>query len=209
MSSILLTGGSGMLGGELLKLRDFLTPTHAELDITQSEQVKDYLHRHNPSLIVNCAGYIGSSEEDNNEIARCYEVNVKGVKNLTNYATCPIVHISTEGVVEPYNSYTMTKFMAERVVQKHTRYTIVRTNFWPRPFPFPRACHDLLTIGDYVDVIANRINRLIDLPCENEIVYVGTGLKTVFDVAKVTVPDIEPVACANFGLPMRKGLLNI
>ena len=211
MTSILLTGATGRLGKELVKLREFLAHSHTDMDITVPSSIAAYLDEHKPSLIVHAAGYVDSLKPENDaaEAIRCYETNVMATKHLVDYATCPIIYISTEGVVEPYNVYTLTKYISEGVIRTHHNYTIVRTNFWPRPFPFPKACDDLLTVGDYVDVVAGKINQLIDLPCENKVVYVGTGVKTVFDVARETVPDIEPVPCQQFGIPSRKGLLNI
>lgn len=208
---ILLTGASGRLGTEIQKLGIYLTPDLDEFDLTVPENVFAYLEKHKPSLIIHAAGYVDSlkPEVDALEAVKCYELNVTAVKCLIKYAKCPIIYISTEGVIEPYNMYTLTKLMAEYVIKQHPRYTIVRTNFWLRPFPFPKAAGDLLTIGDYIDVIAEKINQLVELPCENDVIYIGTGIKTVFDLAVQTVPDIESVPSETFGIPLRKGLLNI
>lgn len=211
MTKILLTGASGRLGTEIQKLGVYLTPDLDEFDLTIPKSVSTYLEKHKPSLIIHAAGYVDSlkPEIDSSEAIKCYELNVTAVKCLISYANCPIIYISTEGVIEPYNMYTLTKLMAEYVIKKHPSYTIVRTNFWPRPFPFPKAAEDLLTIGDYIDVIAEKINQLVELPCENDIIYIGTGIKTVFDLAVQTVPYIEPVPSETFEIPLRKGLLNI
>lgn len=211
MSEILLTGGSGRLGTELRKLRSYSAPTREELDITNPSNVAGYLSEHNPRLIVHSAGYVDSlkPEKDPEEKEKCYQANVIAVDTLIKYARCPIIYISTEGVIEPYNTYTLTKLLAEYALKRFAGHTIIRTNFWPRPFQFPKACDDLYTIGDYIDVIAKQIDELVDAPCSDEIVYVGTGVKTVYDIAKQTVPGIEPVSCKLFGIPRRSGLLDV
>lgn len=211
MGEILLTGGSGRLGTELQRLRPYLAPNRSELDITDEQNVEAYLTEHEPRLIVHSAGYVDSlkPETDEAEKEKCYQENVAAVYTLIRHARCPIIYISTEGVIEPYNTYTMTKLVAEYAFKGFLGHTIIRTNFWPRPFQFPKACDDLYTIGDYIDVIAGKIDELVDKPCTDEIVYVGTGVKTVYDIAKQTVPTIEPVSCKAFGIPPRKGLLEV
>lgn len=205
---ILLTGGSGKLGQELQKHRDYLAPTRDELDLTKEASIAYYLNLHKPDLIVLSGGYVKSlePETDDMEAIECFWTNVISVQYFIKFAQCPIVYISTEGVIDPYNIYTATKLMAENIIKKHRSYTIIRTNFWPRPFQFPKAADDLITIGDYVDKIAFIINCIIGMPCQNEIVYAGTGAKTVASLAAQTRPDIERVPAATFGIPKRREL---
>ena len=43
MKNILLTGGSGLLGRELQKYREYIAPTHREMDITNFKVVKIFV----------------------------------------------------------------------------------------------------------------------------------------------------------------------
>lgn len=216
---ILLIGASGRLGNELVKLREYLTPSSTEFDLTDTKKMTAYLAKNKPDLIVHCAGYVKSLEPETDamEAIKCYTLNVLATKSLVRVAQCPIVYISTEGVIEPYNMYTISKLLAENVVKKHPQHLIIRTNFWPRPFPFPKAANDLYTIGDYIDVVAEQIDDYIGLYEKSltdgrydfNLVYSSSDVKTVYDLAKQTVPDIEGVPCETFGIPKREGLLKI
>jgi dTDP-4-dehydrorhamnose reductase len=210
---ILLTGGSGQLGQELLKLRKYLAPTHAEMDITDESSVKKYLAKHKPDLIVHAAAYTntGLPERDGAAAAECYRVNVLGTRNIVANANVPIVFISSESVLEPHNFYVLTKIQAEREVMRHDHYKIVRTSFRANPFEYDKAATDMLTLADVVEKIAPLIDKTVDLPCENNIVYIGTGVKTVYDLAKQTRPDVLPVTRDDLqaNLPAMHSLLNI
>lgn len=210
---ILLTGGSGQLGQELLRLRKFLAPSHEVMDITNVDSIKKYLSKYKPDLIVHAAAYTNTSlpERDAAAAAECYRVNVIGTRNLVSQAACPIIFISSESVLEPHNFYVLTKIQAEKEIAKHDRYKIVRTSFRCNPFEYNKAAVDMLTLADVVEKIAPLINKTVDLPCENNIVYVGTGVKTVYDLAKQTRPDVQAVTRNDLqaDLPAMHSLLNI
>ena len=65
------------------------------------------------------------------------------------------------------------------------------------------------TIGDYVDVIASLIDKFIENP-KGKIVYIGTGKKTVYELAKKTRPDVKPIKRKDVEvrLPSLKGPLD-
>jgi len=191
MNKFLITGGSGRLGTELKKLwpnEDY--PSHEELDITEPIKKGDY------SLIIHCAGYtdVAKSKQESN---LCYDVNVNGTKNLLKvYKDIPFVFISTEYAVNPTTYYSETKQIAEREVVKHSHHLIIRTLFKPRPYPFDRAFYDQFTMGDYVDVIAKLITKEIldwylTYDRKSNIIYVGTGRKSIYELAKQTNPNVK------------------
>jgi dTDP-4-dehydrorhamnose reductase len=208
---ILLTGGSGQLGVELRKLRDYHAPTHSELDITDPDQVAHGVA--GVDLIVHAAAYTDTLKPDQDpiEAAKCYRANVLGTRNLVKFATCPIIFISSESCLEPHNFYVLTKLMAELEVAQHHLYRIVRTSFRSNPFEYPKAVTDMWTIADSVENIAPLINSLVDEPVDNELYYVGHEPWTVYELAKTTRPDVEPVKRSElpFHLPEMKGLLHV
>lgn len=188
---ILVTGGSGRLGTEIKKLflKDMWFPTHEELDIT-----KTIIPNRDVHLIIHCAAYtdVLKAEKEREE---CYKVNVKGTVNLIQaYEGIPFVFISTEYAFKPVNYYGVTKALAEReILLESNHILILRTLFKPRPYPFKRAFTDQYTMGDYVDIITPLL--MVEVFKWNrksqQMQYVGTGRKTIFQLAKQTVPDVQ------------------
>jgi len=62
--SILITGGTGMLGRNLKDVcaargMSVLTPTRAEMNLASADSVRAWLGHHRPELIIHCAGHVG------------------------------------------------------------------------------------------------------------------------------------------------------
>jgi len=191
---ILLTGGTGLLGKALFQYFDNIDcPSHDALDITKPV----FGNRGSYDLIIHSAAYtdVVRAEVDQKQ---CFDVNVYGTLNLLNaFSTLPMVYISTEYAKDPLNYYSLTKRFAEESIKNYKHnYLIIRTLFKPRPFPFEKAFVDQYTQGDYVDVIAPMIAKIIkDWDRQTGgIVYVGTGRKTIYELAKQTRPDVGQIS---------------
>ena len=191
MDNILLTGGHGHLGKELIKHFDLLaTPTHEQLDITKP------LKRQNFDLIIHAAAYtkVAAAETKKGQ-KECQRVNVDGTLNLLKtYIGIPFVFISSEYAIRPVNFYSETKTVGEMLTMAWGRpYLIIRTLFKPRPYPFDVAFGDQYTRGDYVDVIAKLIAGAIKKwdRKTSKIIHVGTKRKTLYELARQTKPDVK------------------
>jgi len=186
---ILVTGGSGRLGTELKKLSPgWLFPTRKELDITNPKK------RIPCDLVVHAAAYtdVAKAEKEGNK--ECFKTNIDGTRIMLDmYKKTPFVYISSEYAVNPVNWYSKTKKWAEKFVADYPHHLIIRTLFKPRPYPYDRAWTDQFTMGDYVDVIAKLIKLEVDTwdRKTNNIIYVGTGRKSIYDLAKQTRPDVK------------------
>ena len=72
---ILLTGGSGMVGRNILehenkKLHDVIAPTSKDLNLLDSENIKTFLKTEKPDLIIHAAGKVGGIQANiNNPIS--------------------------------------------------------------------------------------------------------------------------------------------
>lgn len=181
----LITGASGLLGQNLKLKAD--RPSHDKLDITQIITPGKY------DKIINCAAYTNVSQAEIDKWD-CFNVNVNGVLNLLEaYPTTPFVQISTEYAYNPVNFYSLTKKMAEDLCLYRGNCLIIRTLFKAFPYPYEYAFTDQFTEGDTVDKIA----PLIEAEINNwngggkKIVYVGTGRKTLFELAKATNPNVK------------------
>ena len=151
---ILITGANGMLAKAMVEkfkenneliLTD-VTGTGATLDITNFKEVKDFVAKTKPEMIINCAAYTNVDKaEEEKSLAK--KINTIGPKNLAIVAKkndCLLVHFSTDYVfggdlpVEelyreddkktPVTVYGNTKLAGEKEIQAHTdKYYIFRT----------------------------------------------------------------------------------
>ena len=182
----LLTGGSGMLGSEMKKYLDFYAPPKSKLDITNPKTLKG-----NYNVVIHCAAYtnVPKAEIEKDE---CFNINVGGTYNMVNaFPDAYFVYISSEHVGIPVNFYCHTKLWGEEMVKAHhSNYLIIRTLFKKNPFPYEYAFFDQITDGDYVDVITPMIVKEI-LKQTKGTINIGTGRKTMFELARRTKPDIK------------------
>ena len=148
---ILVTGYSGQLGYDVVlegKKRGFeiIGVGHKELDITQEEQVKSYVHNVEPDAIIHCAAYTAVDNAEDDKEA-CLDVNVNGTKYLAAAAKsvdAKFIYISTDYVFEgtgtepfteedaanPVGYYGLTKYEGEKAVQSLLdKYFIVRISW--------------------------------------------------------------------------------
>ncbi len=196
MNKVLLTGGSGLLGRYLKIKAD--RPSHRDLDITKKIKPKKY------DLIIHSAAYTNVQGAETDQM-QCFNVNVKGTLNLLNtYPNVPFVYISTEYAYKPVNFYSLTKNFAEELVKRHPNFLIIRTLFKVNPWPFEKAFIDQITNGDYVDVIAPLIEKeIMEWSRKGKrFVYIGTGRKTIYELAVRTKPNVIPNSIKEMKVPI-------
>ena len=221
--TILLTGGSGRLGGELRELiPEIIAPPRSELDLTDASSVRHALNQHQPDVVVHAAAYTDVKGAETSRAA-CWQVNVEGTRNLVRALEevekdTALVHISTDyvfyGDVGNYfeddpvgpvrNYYSLSKLVAEEVARLAERHLIIRTSFRPREFPYPVAFTDVYSSQDYVDVIAPDIALAIrhvnKIPFDT--LHIATERKSVFDLAKRRSDEVKPGSKADAGVAL-------
>lgn len=156
--NILVTGGSGQLGRDLVPLlkkqKDFIvfSPNRDEMDLANEDSIKSYLNRHTFDVIIHAGAYTKVDQaEDEQEL--CYTINVDSTRYLIEYANkvgAYIIYISTDYVFDglkssPYDPYDLrhplsvygkSKSLAEEIVidkasikNEEENHLIIRTSW--------------------------------------------------------------------------------
>ena len=144
---ILITGAYGMLGSDLrevLKNHELICTGSKDLDITDKDEVMDFISEKSPEMVINAAAYTAVDDCETNYDA-AYAVNAMGPKNLAiacSKIDVPLIHISTDYVFDgskrtpliendklgPQSAYGKTKLEGEKFIQENTdKFFILRT----------------------------------------------------------------------------------
>lgn len=157
MREICITGSNGLVGSRFVELYSdkykLLTPDVEELDITDRQQVRNFLTKEMLDLVINFAAFtdVGVAESQRGDKSgTCWKVNVEGVNNLAQVAKSQnifFIQISTDMVFSgskddpgPYTEehkpeenlkkltwYGFTKGEGERIIAKSLgNYAVVR-----------------------------------------------------------------------------------
>ena len=169
MTRWLITGGSGMvatdLRDELLSRdEDVVSPSKAELDVTDADAVAAFVRDAKPEIIVNCAAYTKVDDSETNE-ALATAINGSAVELLAHAAdksNARLIHISTDFVFDgskrtPYevndatntlSAYGRSKLVGEHAASHAKNHLIVRTA-WLFGVHGP----------NFVEAIRNQVNK--------------------------------------------------
>jgi dTDP-4-dehydrorhamnose reductase len=139
MRKVLITGASGQLGKEFVKVLsskgiDFVALERKDLDVTNFEKVYKTLKEINPSVVINCSAY-NQVDLAETEILKAFSTNAIGPYNLA--ITCreinaKLIHYSTDYVFDgikkglyteedspnPLNQYARSKLLGEEIVKQ-------------------------------------------------------------------------------------------
>tara|TARA_Y100000593_G_C4275238_1_gene319687 strand:- start:771 stop:1466 length:696 start_codon:yes stop_codon:yes gene_type:complete len=209
---ILLTGGSGLLGSELLKLdHKIVAPNSKSLNINDKNSCRLWIENEKPDVILHAAAFTSPPVCEKNP-TKARQVNIVGTINLLDLCeekNIKLVYISTDYVfdgkvglysttdaINPINKYALTKAAGELAVKTYDNSLIIRTSFCQNEFPYEKAFIDQYTSRDYVDVIAPKILNCAKSKM-NGIVHVGTKRKTVFDLAKQRKPNVGKLSISD------------
>jgi dTDP-4-dehydrorhamnose reductase len=218
--TLLLTGGSGLLGQKLKDfLPDSLSPTHETLDITDKNLVSNYIQENNINKIIHTAA-ITSIRVCDDDKSLAWSVNVEGTQNLLYalkghtkngyfvYVSTPCVFRGDENmydeqsIPDPVNFYGFTKSVGENIVKTCSNSLIVRTNFVAKKsWPYEKAFTD--RFGNYLfsDDVAQILSQLFSSQETGIRHIVGNQILSMFDLAKLTTPDIQSMTMNEYTGP--------
>ena len=215
--NILITGGTGSLGKELkIVYPNCFSPTHLELDITSKESVSNFFKLNHVDIVIHTAAITSVRLcEENNPLA--WNTNVQGTKNLVSVVQksthkIKFVYLSTACVFDghsemytensipyPENFYSLTKLLGESEVHHLKNFLIVRTNFVPKKsWPYDKAFTDRFGTYLFADQVANGIYEIIKEKLTGIVHIVGDKKMSVFELAKLTTPNIKPMTIDDY-----------
>jgi len=207
---ILITGGSGLLGSNLIKIleknHEIFSPISKQLDIRDLSKVDHCISTFKPDVVIHCAAIAKFAEVEK----RPYDainINVLGTCNVAN--TCllhniKLVYISTSHVfdgiegnykstdkVNPLTKYAKSKVAGEMVTLIHDNSLVIRTEFCEETFPFETAFIDKYSSKEYIDIIAPKIAEKC-VSNQTGICHVGGPRRSFYDFGKLRNPNVKP-----------------
>ncbi len=218
--TVLITGGTGSLGSSLQKFfPKNISPTHKELDITNKEAVLYFFQQNKINTIIHTAAItkVRTCEESK---PLAWNVNVQGTKNLVDAViqlklNINFVYVSTACVFDghsgmytetsipyPENFYSLTKLLGEFEVNRLQNHLIIRTNFIPKKsWPYEKAFTDRFGTYLFADQAAHGIYDVIKEKLTGIVHIVGDKKMSIFELAQLTTPDIEPMTIKDYSGP--------
>jgi len=210
--NLLVTGGSGLLGGELRRLLpDASFPTSKEFNVTDYPRMDAYVREKGYSAVLHAAAFTSPPRIDKDPMS-ALEVNIVGSANVVKLCInhgMKFIYVSTDYVfkgdkggyaeedeVHPVNKYAWSKLGGECAARLYDNSLIIRTTFGPNVFPFEKAFTDQWTSRECVRATARKIAALAQEADLTGILHIGGGRKTVMEYAQSLDParDIKPLS---------------
>lgn len=204
---ILMTGGSGLLGREILKIDPaIIAPARLELDITNPDSIAHAIVEHQPDAVLHLAAATKPPEHEKNpdlglrvniigtsNVARaCLDSKVRLVFTSTDYVYVgPGPHKEEEPLHAPYK-FGWSKLGGECAVRLLDNSLILRLSFGPVPFPWEKVYADQYNSKLYVDEMASLIVKAAQSQATG-IMNLGGARTSLEAYARRTRPDIQTV----------------
>ncbi len=205
--TILMTGGSGLLGSEILKLDNkIISPGEKDMDITNPAAIAEMLNKHKPSCVLHLAAATKPPEHEHNP-ALGLEVNILGTANIA--LAClqrniRLVFTSSDYLykgsgphkedepVQALNNFYLSKLAGECAVRMCPGSLVLRLSFGPRPFPWAQVYEGQYLSKLYVDEMVPLVLAAAKSTATG-IMNLGGPRQTLEDYARRTKPDIQNI----------------
>lgn len=199
--------GDGILAKEIVNQSgwDYISRKKDNFDVTKID-IFDFKERLIPyDVILNCIAYTETYSDDREKNMKINCFFVDSLINFCNQFEKKLIHISTDYIYTNSKSeaseedvpvhlntwYGYSKLVGDALVQIRSKsFLVCRLSHKPFPFPYEKAWFDIKTNGDLVNIIAEKILKLISKNCSG-VFNVGTDIKSVYDMVK-KIQDIEP-----------------
>ncbi|MDG7002019.1 MAG: sugar nucleotide-binding protein, partial [Nitrososphaerota archaeon] len=150
-----------------------------------------------------------------------WKVNVVGTENVVRaceesdshplliHASTPCIFSGNEGLYSeeskpnPKNYYGITKAEAERMALAYSNSIVFRSNFVPRAkWPYTGAFVDRFGTYLFSDEIAYVVSQLLTFDIRGVVHIVGKEKLSMFELARITTPDVRPMSVRDIDLPL-------
>lgn len=202
---ILLTGGSGLLGREILKLdAKIIAPTHKELDITDIRSIEKAIRKYKPDVILHLAAANNPPKHETNPEPGL-KVNIIGTANLCLvchkyginliYASTDYVYTGKgphkeEEALLPPSKFAWSKLGGECAVRMLKNYLILRLDFGPVPFPWTKVYKNQYVSKVYAPEMARLVLKVVESKTEG-VINLGGPRISLEKYARKTRPNIK------------------
>jgi dTDP-4-dehydrorhamnose reductase len=222
---ILITGSSGKLGKEVLKIcPESLHPAHAELELVDKSLVSNYIAKYEPETVIHLAAWTDVRGCEENK-SKAWESNVTATENLVEACQqddkkCYFVYMSTACVFRgdkgdytetdlpyPDNFYSLTKLIGEFITKQMKEHLIIRANFVQREkWKYGRAFTDRFGTYLFADDLAKAIKEVVARRLIGIVHIAGKEKLSMFELAKITTPDIKPMTLRDVDLSLPRDM---
>jgi dTDP-4-dehydrorhamnose reductase len=167
---VLVTGSTGQLGSEIIKLwDDTLGTDRKSFDMEEPGLIREELERIKPNLIINCAAMTDVDACQKN-MEKAYTINYASPLIMARYCiknNIKMVHFSTdyvfdgekgnyreEAIPDPINYYGLSKLLGDSAVECVPNHVIIRTSgVYGTKQNFPLVVYNMLKSGKEVKTI--------------------------------------------------------
>lgn len=179
---VVIFGAKGMLGMDLCEIlsHEENFEVHGfgshEVNIADSEKVKEVLRELHPQIVINCAAYtnVDGAETEKEKASMINGTALETISKACNEIKAHLIHYSTDYVFDgtkadgysendathPINEYGRSKLLGENIVQKMcTEYSIIRTSwlFGKHGKNFVDTIRNLLATKNEIKVVNDQI----------------------------------------------------
>tara|TARA_B110000285_G_C15014019_1_gene558000 strand:- start:67 stop:777 length:711 start_codon:yes stop_codon:yes gene_type:complete len=222
---IVITGGTGRFGALLKQKKNsnkFFFPSKKELDILNFKNIKKYLLKTKPEVLIHLAGLSRPMAVHDNDIKKSIDLNIIGTANITKaceekniklvYFSTNYVYPGTKGNYKetdsllPVNSYAWSKLGGEASVQLYKNSLIVRVCMTEKPFVHKVAFSNVITSFMYHEDVVKILFKLIN---KKGIINIGGSPMTVYNFVKKNNKNISKLKLSkknNIGMPINSSV---
>jgi dTDP-4-dehydrorhamnose reductase len=188
MDSFLILGGNSKLArtfNKIYKKKSF-TLAKNECDITNTHDIETVLKHRSESYVVNCAAItdIDYCEQNKRE---CFEINTiaaKSIESICKKYNKKFIQISSDYAVYPTNTYGLSKYILERILDLDESL-IIRTSFFDEKYFLVKNLINNNVTDAYENVFFNPISS-VELVKQIYINRDVRGILNIFSSKKIS-----------------------